>query len=148
DLGLVFFMFLVGLELDTGLMRKEGRRAVQISLSGVVAPFLLGALLALLLVPVNNAGVFQEGTKHPPTTLAFALFLGASMCITAFPVLARIMVETGMYRAPVGIAALCAAAVDDAIAWILLAAVIGIANSGTPARAVPALLLTVVFVAF
>jgi Kef-type K+ transport system membrane component KefB len=148
DLGLVFFMFLVGLEIDTGLMKKEGRRAVQISLSGVIAPFVLGALLALLLYPVNNAGVFQEGTHHPPSKLAFALFMGAAMCITAFPILARIMVETGMYRTPVGTAALCAAAVDDAIAWILLAAVIGIAKSGSPAQAVPALLLTVVFVAF
>ncbi len=100
DLGLVFFMFLVGLELDTHLMRKEGRRALQISLSGVLTPFILGALLAILLVPVNNAGVFQEGTKHPPSTLAFALFLGAAMSITAFPILARIMVETGLYRAP------------------------------------------------
>jgi Kef-type K+ transport system membrane component KefB len=148
DLGLVFFMFMVGLEIDAGLMKKEGRRAVQISLAGVVTPFVLGALLALALYPVNSAGVFQEGTAHPPTRLAFALFLGAAMCITAFPILARIMVETGMYRTAVGTAALCAAAVDDAIAWILLAAVIGIAKNGSPAQAVPALLLTVVFVAF
>jgi Kef-type K+ transport system membrane component KefB len=148
DLGLVFFMFLVGLELDTDLMRKEGRRAVQISLSGVIAPFLLGALLALVLAPVNEAGVFADGTHHPPSRLAFALFLGAAMCITAFPILARIMVETGLYRTPVGMAALCAAAVDDAIAWILLAAVIGIAKNGSPAQALPALLLTIVFVAF
>jgi Kef-type K+ transport system membrane component KefB len=148
DLGLVFFMFLVGLELDTQLMRKEGRRALQISVSGVLAPFILGAILAVFLVPVNNAGIFQEGTKHPPSTLAFALFLGAAMSITAFPILARIMVETGLYRAPVGMAALCAAAVDDAIAWILLAGVIGIAKNGSPAQAVPALILTIVFVAF
>ena len=64
----------------------------------MLTPFILGALLAILLVPVNNAGVFQEGTKHPPSTLAFALFLGAAMSITAFPILARIMVETGLYR--------------------------------------------------
>ena len=80
--------------------------------------------------------------------LTFALFLGSAMCITAFPILARIMVETGLYKAPVGISALCAAAVDDAIAWILLAAVIGLTKNGSAAQAAPALVLTVVFVIF
>ena len=148
DLGLVFFMFLVGLELDTALMQKEGRRALVISLSGIAAPFVLGMLLGWPLASVNAAGVFQEGTTHPPRVLIFALFLGSAMCITAFPILARIMVETGLYKAPVGISALCAAAVDDAIAWILLAAVIGLTKNGSAAEAVPALVLTVIFVIF
>jgi len=147
EVGLVFFMFLVGLELDTRLMRREGRRALQISLSGVLLPLALGMLIALPLIGVNNGGSFspQEGATSPPPTLNFALFLGAAMCITAFPVLARILVETGLYKAPVGAAALCAAAVDDATAWILLAGVVGLTRNGSLAAAVPAFLLTLIF---
>ena len=147
DVGLVFFMFLVGLELDTRLMRREGRRALQISLSGVLLPLALGMLIALPLIGVDNGGSFspQEGATSPPSTLNFALFLGAAMCITAFPVLARILVETGLYKAPVGAAALCAAAVDDATAWILLAGVVGLTRNGSLAAAVPAFLLTLIF---
>lgn len=151
DIGLIFFMFLVGLELDTKLMRREGRRAAQISLSGIVAPLLLGMLAGLVLIGVNNAGSFagaQPGAKFPPATFTFALFLGAAMCITAFPVLARILVETGLYKLPVGTAALCAAAVDDAVAWILLAGVVGLTRTGSAAEAVPVFLLTLVYIAF
>jgi Kef-type K+ transport system membrane component KefB len=148
DLGLIFFMFLVGLELDTRLIRAEGRRAIQISLSGIVLPLAAGLVIGYLVYDVNNSGQFLEGTDFPPRQFVFALFLGAAMCITAFPVLARILVETRLYKTPVGAAALCAAAVDDVFAWIVLAAVVGLATSGTVAEAVPALLLTLVFVAF
>jgi len=146
DLGLVFFMFLVGLELDPKLIRREGRRAFTISLSGVVAPFALGALIAIPLLPLNNAGVFI--TPGPaPSALSFSLFMGAAMCITAFPVLARILVERGLYKSPLGTSALCAAAVDDVTAWILLAAVVGLTRSGSAAHAARALGLAAVFVA-
>jgi Kef-type K+ transport system membrane component KefB len=150
DIGLIFFMFLVGLELDTKLMRQQGRRALQISLSGILLPLALGMVAALALVGVNNGGIFspQEGISSPPPTINFALFIGAALCITAFPVLARILVETGLYKAPLGIAALCAAAVDDAVAWILLAAVVGLTRSGSPAAALPTFLLTIVFIVF
>ncbi len=150
DVGLIFFMFLVGLELDTKLMRQEGRRALQISLSGVILPLVLGMLVALPLAAVNNGGLFsaEEGAISPPSTVNFALFLGAALCITAFPILARILVETGLYKAPVGAAALCAAAVDDAIAWILLAGVVGLTRTGSPLAALPTFLLTIVFVGF
>jgi Kef-type K+ transport system membrane component KefB len=145
DLGLVFFMFLVGLELDPGLIRKEGRRAAIISLGGVALPFGLGVLISLPLFPLNNAGSFVEGVTQAPSHLPFSLFMGAAMCITAFPVLARILVERGLYRSPMGTSALCAAAVDDVIAWILLAAVVGIARTGSGTEALGALGLTVVF---
>ncbi|HEU4996457.1 MAG TPA: cation:proton antiporter [Gemmatimonadaceae bacterium] len=145
DLGLVFFMFLVGLELDGNLIRKQGRRALSISLGGVIAPFVLGVLIAGPLLALNNAGQFVAGASRAPTALAFGLFMGAAMCITAFPVLARILVERGLYRSPLGTAALCAAAVDDVIAWVLLAAVVGLTRTGSPAEAARALGLSAVF---
>jgi Kef-type K+ transport system membrane component KefB len=147
DLGLVFFMFLVGLELDPGLLRRNGVRPAVISLSGVVVPAVSGVLLGLLLFDVNLGGTFLEDTERPDRT-AFALFIGAAMCITAFPVLARILVETGLYRTGVGLLTLCAAAVDDVIAWILLAAVVGLVQTGSPLEAGRALILTAVFVVF
>ena len=145
DLGLVFFMFLVGLELDPRLIRNEGRRALAISMGGVVTPFILGALIALPLYPVNSAGTFVEGIDRPPTRFAFALFMGSAMCITAFPVLARILVERGLYKSPLGTSALCAAAVDDVTAWIMLAAVVGLTRTGSAGAATQALVLTGVF---
>ena len=148
DLGLVFFMFLVGLELDPRLIRREGRRAFTISLSGVAFPFALGALIAIPLFGMNNAGQFAEGVSSRPTQLAFSLFMGSAMCITAFPVLARILVERGLYKSPLGTATLCAAAVDDVTAWILLAAVVGIARSGSVGAAGTSFLLTALFAAF
>ncbi len=148
DLGLVFFMFLVGLELDPRLIKQEGRRAFLISICGIIGPLVLGMAAAFAIAPVNASGKFLEGVPHPPTTLSFALFLGAAMCITAFPILARILVETGLYKVRFGILALCAAAVDDAIAWILLAGVVGITKSGSAAQALPVFGLTLLFVGF
>ena len=148
DLGLVFFMFLVGLELDSKLLRSQGKRAVQISVSGVVTPLILGILVGLAIYNVNLKGTFSavEAGAEIPGKLTFSLFMGAAMCITAFPVLARILVETGLYKTAVGTATLCAAAVDDVIAWILLAAVVGIVQNGSPAAAGQAFLLTAVFI--
>ena len=148
DLGLVFFMFLVGLELDPKLVRSQGVRALKISLSGIILPLGAGILVGLILRDVNNQGVFVGGTKETPHALTFALFVGASMCITAFPVLARMLIETGLYKTAVGTATLCAAAVDDVCAWILLAAVVGIAKTGSPLQAGRTFLLTAVFVVF
>ncbi len=148
DLGLVFFMFLVGLELNTGLIRKQAAKSITISLLGIALPFALGVTLGFQLLPINNAGHFSAGTTHPPEALTFAIFMGAAMCITAFPILARILVESGLYKAPVGVTTLCAAAVDDVIAWILLAVVIGIAKSGSIATAGQSILLTIIFAGF
>jgi Kef-type K+ transport system membrane component KefB/nucleotide-binding universal stress UspA family protein len=147
NLGLIFFMFLVGLELDTGLIMREGRRALRISLSGIAAPLLLGIVIGLPLASVNAGGVFLTEDR-PSSAMAFPLFLGAAMCITAFPVLARILVERGLYKTGLGTTALCAAAVDDVFAWILLAAVVGLTRTGSMAQAGIAFLLTLLFVAF
>lgn len=148
DLGLVFFMFLVGLELNAGLIRKQAGKSITISLLGIALPFILGILLGFQLLPVNNAGTFISGTTHPPEPMTFAIFMGAAMCITAFPILARILVESGLYKAPVGVTTLCAAAVDDVIAWILLAVVIGIAKNGSLMGAWQGILLTILFAGF
>jgi Kef-type K+ transport system membrane component KefB len=147
DLGLVFFMLLVGLDLDTTLLRREGRRAVPISLSGILLPLAGGLLLGAFLHPVNAGGTFRPGTT-PPDALAFALFLGAALCVTAFPVLARLLVDTGLHRTALGVTSLCAAAVDDVCAWLLLATVVGLTTSGDTTAALRALLLTLLFAVF
>jgi len=147
DLGLIFFMFLVGLELDTRMIAREGRRALWISLSGLLGPLVFGILIGIPLIAVNNAGVFVTKDR-PASPIAFPLFLGAAMCITAFPVLARILVERGLYKTALGTAALCAAAVDDVFAWILLAAVVGLTRTGSAQEAVVTFVLTLAFLAF
>lgn len=122
-LGLVFFMFLVGLEFDTRLLRGKGTQSVVISHASIAAPFLLGFLVAL---PLHARGQFApEGVAFVP----FALFLGAAMSITAFPVLARILAESGVMRTPLGAIALSCAAVDDVTAWCILAFVVSIARA-------------------
>ena len=122
QLGLVFFMFLVGLEFDPKLLQGRVRAAFAISLSGIVVPMALGVSLGFVL----PAGLAGDGTE----TLSFALFLGVAMSVTAFPVLARILTERGIVQTPVGAMALAAAAVDDILAWCLLAVVVGIATAG------------------
>jgi K+:H+ antiporter len=146
NIGLVFFIFLVGLELDPKLIRQQGRKAAQISLSGVITPLVLGTIAGLLMFNVNADGEFIPGHEEPDR-LTFGLFIGAAMCITAFPVLARILVESGIYKTPVGTLTLCAAAVDDVCAWILLAAVVGIAETGSPVDAAIVIAGTAVFAA-
>src|SRR5262249_21260317 len=138
NIGLVFFMFLVGLEIDAGLLRKVGHRAVWISHNGIAIPLVLGFILGLMMVDVNNSGTFLPTATHatPPTPVVFALFLGAAMCITAFPVLARMLVDSGLYKTAVGTATISAAAVDDVTAWCILAAVVGVARTGSPVEAI------------
>jgi Kef-type K+ transport system membrane component KefB len=121
NVGLVLFMFIVGYELDHTLVRGKERIAVSVSAGSIVLPFSLGAGLATWLAA--NHGVTR--------VLPFALFLGAAMSVTAFPVLARILTDRGMHRITVGGLALASAAVDDVIAWTLLAVVVTIGGSGT-----------------
>ena len=115
QVGLLVFMFLVGLELNTGHLRERGRTVVAASTASVAAPLLLGAALAVLLYP----RLAPAGVPFP----AFALFMGAAMSVTAFPVLARILEERGLMGTPTGATALACASVNDAIAWCLLAGV-------------------------
>ncbi len=120
QLGVILYMFAVGMDLDTARLRSHGHAAVAISHASIVAPFLLGTILALGIYPLVGS---------PKGFTAFALFLGVAMSITAFPVLARILTDRGMTRTPLGILALACAATDDATAWCLLALVTGVAQS-------------------
>jgi Kef-type K+ transport system membrane component KefB len=116
QIGLLFFMFLVGLGIDPAHLRERGQTAVVASHASIAAPFLMGATLSLLIYPLlAPAGVEFAG---------FALFVGAAMSVTAFPVLARILSELQLTRTRLGTLAVACAAVDDVSAWCILAAVV------------------------
>jgi Kef-type K+ transport system membrane component KefB len=118
-IGVVLFMFLVGLELDTRLLKGSSHATMAISHASIVAPFLLGAALALYLYPAYSNDQVSFTT--------FSLFVGVSMSVTAFPVLARILSDRRIQGTPLGVTAIACAAVDDVTAWCLLALVSGVA---------------------
>jgi len=121
QVGLVFFMFLIGLELDPKLLRGRGKSSFAISAAGICVPFGLGALLALQIFATQSpAGVPR---------ISFVLFMGIAMSITAFPVLARILAERNLIRTKLGSIALACAAADDVTAWCLLALVVSVVHA-------------------
>jgi Kef-type K+ transport system membrane component KefB len=120
QIGVILYLFMVGLELDVGLLRRQGYEAAVISQAGIVAPFLLGVALALGLYPLLS-------TSNVSFTV-FSLFLGVALAITAFPVLARILTDRGLTHTPLGNLALTCAAANDVTAWCLLALVVGVAQ--------------------
>ncbi|HYT92416.1 MAG TPA: cation:proton antiporter [Gemmataceae bacterium] len=139
QLGVILYMFLVGLELNPALLRDRAQATVATSHASIVVPFVLGSALALGLYP-------HLSSSDVPFT-SFALFLGVAMSITAFPVLARILTDRRMHRTELGAVALACAATDDATAWCLLAFVVGVAQ----AKVGGALLvvgLTIAYIAF
>jgi Kef-type K+ transport system membrane component KefB len=122
NLGLIFFMFLIGLEVDLGQLRGRARMTLAVSNTALLVPLMLGTLVALPLYPL----------LAPKTRFAaFALFVGVSMSVTAFPVLARIISERRMLKRPLGALALSAAAVDDVSAWFLIALATAVASAGS-----------------
>ena len=128
QVGLVVFMFVVGLALDPSELKGYGHAAVLTSHVSIVAPFCLGGLTALYLYPrLSDDGVTFTG---------FALFMGSAMSITAFPVLARILSERGLVRSRMGTMAIACAAVDDVTGWCILAYIVvlvRVTHSGRPA---------------
>ncbi|HEY7090135.1 MAG TPA: cation:proton antiporter, partial [Tepidisphaeraceae bacterium] len=141
QIGVIFFMFLVGLELDPKLLRNRGHTALVVSHVSIVAPFLLGAALTLYLYP----RLFNDSPLMNFTSVA--LFMGAAMSITAFPVLARILTERNIHKTNVGAVAITCAAVDDVTAWCMLAFVVGIARADGIAPGIRTAVLSVVYVA-
>ena len=136
QIGLVMFMFLIGLELDLGKLRGHGRKAVVISQASILLPILLGALVAVWLYPRFG---------NDASRLSFTLFLGAAMAITAFPVLARVLQETGLYHTRIGVLTVTCAAVDDVTAWCVLAIVVAVVKSTGPAEAVRTIAFSLLF---
>jgi Kef-type K+ transport system membrane component KefB len=118
QIGIVLYMFLIGLEFNTDLIKGRLRSAGLVSGAGILVPFVLGGALALLIR--GNGDLFAGGLSP----FAAALYLGASMSITAFPMLARMLHERGIAKTPLGTLALAAGSMDDAIAWCLLAVVL------------------------
>jgi Kef-type K+ transport system membrane component KefB len=118
QLGILLFMFLVGLELDPQLLRRRGDTALITSHVSIVAPLFLGSALALYLYP-------RLSDMSMPFHV-FALFMGAAMSVTAFPVLARILTERNLLRTRLGAVTIACAAVDDVTAWCILAGVIAL----------------------
>lgn len=123
ELGVIFFLFLVGLEFEMDLVKNRGRSTVFTALSSIAVPFVLGMGVALFL---ETRGLFGDVPRLPA-----ALFVGAAMSVTAFPVLARILTERNLHKTKLGVAAIAAAAINDVAAWVILAFVVAIAHSAT-----------------
>ena len=120
DLGLVLFMFVVGYEVDLGLVRGRERVAAGVAIGSIVAPLALGAGL----------GVWLAHRYHAKNVTIFVFFVGTAMSVTAFPVLARILTDRGLHRTRIGGLALASASIDDVLAWALLAVVFAVAGAG------------------
>lgn len=121
NIGVILYMFLVGVELNTGLLQDRTHASIATSHASIVVPFLLGSAMALWLYPMYSTSDVRF--------VVFALFMGVSMSVTAFPVLARIVTERGMHQNSLGATALACAAVDDVTAWCLFALVVSVARA-------------------
>ncbi|MFM2285193.1 MAG: hypothetical protein RLZZ543_690, partial [Bacteroidota bacterium] len=123
QVGLILFMFVIGMELDLKVLKNKAHEAVVISHASIVIPYTLGLCLAYYL--------YSDFSPENVPFLSFGLFMGIAMSITAFPVLARIIQERGLTRTRLGAIAITSAAADDITAWCLLAAVIAIVKAGS-----------------
>lgn len=123
QVGLIFFMFVIGMELDLKVLKNKANEAVVISHASIVIPFALGVGLAYF--------IYYQFAPPGIEFLSFSLFMGIAMSITAFPVLARIVQERGIHKTRLGTIVITCAAADDITAWCLLAAVIAIVKAGS-----------------
>jgi Kef-type K+ transport system membrane component KefB len=139
QLGVIMFLFVVGVEVDLEVLRRKADAAILVSHASILMPFFLGSAAAVLL--------YRSFAPVGVPFAAFALFLGIAMSITAFPVLARILEERRLGGTHVGTTAITAAAVDDVTAWCLLAVVVAIARANGFAASLATILLTLLFIA-
>jgi len=138
QIGVVLFMFFVGMELDLSMLRRRARSAVLVSHVSMLLPFFLGTALSLFL--------FEQYAGDHSTFTPFALFMGAAMSVTAFPVLSRIISERNLNGTELGSTAIACAAVDDVSAWCLLAVVVAIARANGLGDAVITIACSIGFV--
>lgn len=138
QIGLILFMFVIGMELDAKVLKSKAHEAVVISHASIIVPFALGMGLAYYL---------YSGFAPPNINfLSFSLFMGISMSITAFPVLARIIRERGIHKTRLGMIVITCAAADDITAWCILAAVIAIVKAGSVVSSFYTIALAVLYV--
>ena len=138
QIGLILFMFVVGMELDLKVLRNKARDAVVISHASMIFPFALGVTLAYF--------IYTQFAPANVKFLSFSLFIGISMSVTAFPVLARIVQERGLSKTRLGTIAITCAAADDITAWCLLAAVIAVVKAGSILSAFYTILMAAAYV--
>jgi Kef-type K+ transport system membrane component KefB len=138
QIGLILFMFVVGMELDLSVLKNKAHEAVVISHASIIIPFSIGMGLSYF--------IYEQFAPQNTQFLPFALFMGIAMSITAFPVLARIVQERGIQKTRLGTIVITCAAADDITAWCLLAAVIAIAKAGSFVSSVYVIALSVGYV--
>jgi Kef-type K+ transport system membrane component KefB len=138
QIGLVFFMFIIGMDLDLDKLKNKAHNALVISHVSIAFPYFLGVLVSYF--------IYEEFAPANVSFLGFSLFLGIAVSITAFPVLARILHERGLTRTALGAIVLTCAAADDITAWCILAAVVAIVKAGSVLSAMFTILLALIFV--
>ena len=138
QIGLILFMFVIGMELDLKVLKNKANDAVVISHASIVIPFALGVGLSFF--------IYQQFAPKGVDFLSFSLFMGIAMSITAFPVLARIVQERGIHKTRLGTIVITCAAADDITAWCLLAAVIAIVKAGSFTSSLYVILMASVYV--
>ncbi|NUY80571.1 cation:proton antiporter [Flavobacterium sp. MAH-1] len=138
QIGLIFFMFVVGMELDLKALRNKANDAVVISHASIIFPFTLGVGLSYF--------IYEAYAPESVEFLSFSLFLGIAMSITAFPVLARIVQERGIHKTHLGAIVITCAAADDITAWCILAAVIAIVKAGSIVSSIYVIALAIGYV--
>ncbi len=138
QIGLILFMFVIGMELDLKVLKNKAKEAVVISHASIVFPFALGMGLSYF--------IYRQFAPQGVEFLSFSLFMGIAMSITAFPVLARIVQERGIHKTKLGTIVITCAAADDITAWCILAAVIAIVKAGTFASSLYIMAMALVYV--
>lgn len=140
-LGMLFFLFLAGLEMNLSSVPKRGLRIVGTSISGIVVPFTLG-FASTMLAP----GIWGGGSQHD--TLIFGVFMGAALSISALPVIARILMDLGLMHSDVGMLIMGAATIDDLIGWSLFALILNSLAPGRPGGGDPWLTVSLMLLFF